>query len=441
VQYRESLYWTAEKYFGPQRLTRPAEAGREPAATQGPAPRFDLIEAGMTLQPPDAWQQLAGGKKLPGLVLGIEVSPYSRRNETGDYVPLSSALGRNVVLSVLPVSQQGAVMDTKLKQLQVVNEFKSGMSEIDARRAYMGFSVLQRMLDLNPGKLVNPNTGEATGEMTSGRANKLLLKAAAGFTPIEAKQAAQAVMDRVMKRHGDMPLLQAKTWREKHSRLLGAVQNEKGLVTFLFAIISAVAVVMVATTFYMTVLEKTRDIGVLRAMGASKFGIMNLYLGYGLAIGVVGAAVGLLIAWAIVTHLNQIQFLLAERLGTLLIWVGFTTLTAIGGGAAGALLGRRKNIGFEAGFIGFLLGLALMLTLAITAFESITIEVLTRFNDTYGWRMWNPKVYAFDKIPDEIDWFESSLICLGAILSSVVGSLIPAILAARLNPVEAIRHE
>ena len=65
-----------------------------------------------------------------------------------------------------------------------------------------------------------------------------------------------------------------------HAMALGAVQKEKGLLTFLFGVISVVAVVLILVIFYMIVLEKTRDIGTLRALGASQLGIASIFLGY-----------------------------------------------------------------------------------------------------------------------------------------------------------------
>jgi lipoprotein-releasing system permease protein len=376
VRYRKSLYWDTNKYFN---YTKPSKQNPDSAPTTQPsgadelADRWQLIESGMTFKPSKPLQQLTEGQPRPGLVLGIEANPVAnKRDSQGNYKPTHSAIGRAATLTVVPVSQQGAVTDTALRRVQIVNEFKSGLHEIDARRVYMDFSLLQQMLHMDPAEKVNPQTGEPTGAQTPGRANQVLAKAAPGYTPEQARAAAQDVVSTMLADHTDMPLMGAQTWQERHGTLLSAVQNEKNLVTFLFGIISVVAVVMVAQTFYMIVLEKTRDIGVLRAMGASKIGILNLYLGYGLAIGIVGALVGLAIAWGIVTNLNQIQDLIAQ-------WT--------------------------------------------------------------GWRMWDPKVYVFDKIPDEVDWVESAAICGGAVLASVVGALIPALLAARLNPVEAIRHE
>jgi lipoprotein-releasing system permease protein len=122
----------------------------------------------------------------------------------------------------------------------------------------------------------------------------------------------------------------------------------------------------------MIVLEKTRDIGTLRAIGASASGIAMVFLGYGLAVGVIGAGLGTLLAVGVVTNLNGIQ------------------------------------------------------------------EVL---DAVFGWRMWNPQTYYFDRIPDRVAWADVAGVAAGAVVSSVAGALIPALLAARQDPVETLRYE
>ena len=319
-----------------------------------------------------------GGGGLPEAIIGIEVSPFQQRDEDGHYSIDRSWAGSSAALSVVPLTEGGTMgtLDPKRQELLVVNEFKSGLYDIDSQYVFVPFETLQKLLNMDrrTGYTgVDPETGKGgTPEVIPARTNQLVVKAAPGVTVDVARAAVQKA---IVEFYQDDPYLiapRAYTWEEVHGALLGAVENEKGLVTFLFAIIGLVAVVMVATTFYMIVLEKTRDIGVLRALGASRTGIINLFLGYGLAIGVVGSLLGLALAVAIVTHLNGIQNVIA---------------------------------------------------------------------DATGWRMWNPQTYFFDRIPDTVNYFEAPRIVVGAILSSVIGAALPAWLAGRLRPVDALRYE
>jgi lipoprotein-releasing system permease protein len=56
-------------------------------------------------------------------------------------------------------------------------------------------------------------------------------------------------------------------------------------------------------------------------------------------------------------------------------------------------------------------------------------------------QIWDPEVYAFDTIPNTMAPKEVAIILGVAVVSSVLGALVPAIRAARLNPVEALRWE
>jgi lipoprotein-releasing system permease protein len=370
VEYGSTLHWSTEDYVeyvvgaGGRELDPLEQAYFEEA--------MDLKQAGMDFVPPVHLQGGPGDRQREGIVLGIEVNPRHRRDAQGQYDIANSAINRRVTLTVLPLTRQGGVLEPAARPMVVVNEFKSGLYEVDANRAYVSFDLLQQMLKMQEVPEADALTGEETGRVIPKRATEISLRGAEGYSLDEVEDAVQSATARFVQAHGDSPMLFVRSWEQVHAQLLNAVANEKGLVTFLFVVISIVAVVMVATTFYMIVLEKTRDIGVLRAIGASRGGIVHLFLGYGLAIGVVGAGAGLVLAVAVVTHLNEIQALLEQ-------W--------------------------------------------------------------FGWRMWDPQTYFFDRIPDTVKFIEAAAIVVGAILSSVVGALIPALLAGRLNPIEALRYE
>ncbi len=73
---------------------------------------------------------------------------------------------------------------------------------------------------------------------------------------------------------------------------LAAVQMETAILNVLLFMIIAVAGFGILAIFYMIVVEKTRDIGILKSLGASGGGIMGIFLAYGLSLGIVGSGVG-----------------------------------------------------------------------------------------------------------------------------------------------------
>src|SRR5205814_10574871 len=82
------------------------------------------------------------------------------------------------------------------------------------------------------------------------------------------------------------------TWEEKQGPLLAAISIEKGILNVLLFMIVGVAGFGILSIFAMIVVEKTRDIGILKALGASNVGVMNIFLGYGLLLGITGSCLG-----------------------------------------------------------------------------------------------------------------------------------------------------
>ena len=329
-------------------------------------------------------------------------------------------------------------------RIPAVNEFKTGYYEIDKSVIFVPFDWLQKSLKMQRFEEYT-DFNELTGEggeavIQPARCTDVYVKAADGVDAIQLQSAVWEAVDEFQRDSFDT-YISVLTWEDVHGTLLGAVKNEKGMVTFLFVIISIVAIIMVATTFYMIVLEKTRDIGVLRAIGAPATGVLNLFVTYGLAIGLIGSGLGVWLAWFTVTNLNNLQDALATRLATLIGTVVLAGLVALGVSIGSAIALRRRDFSLGAGIVVFLGTFAAIMAIAFYAFPSIDLPMISGYDKDIGWRMWDPKLYFFEKIPDQVYWPEVIAIGIGAVLSSVLGAVIPAVIAARLNPVEALRYE
>jgi len=241
-----------------------------------------------------------------------------------------------------------AVSDT----FTVVDFYESKMSEYDSNFVFVPIAALQRMRGM-----IDPQSGLSS-------VNSIQIKLAAGAD-------LDQVRDRLRKAF-PADLYAVATWRDKQGPLLAAVDMEMAVLNILLFMIIAVAGFGILAIFFMIVVEKTRDIGILKSLGAQASGIAGIFLGYGLFLGIVGAGAGLALGLAIALNINTI------RLG---------------------------------------------------------VEWCT------GQRVFDPSIYYFFKIPTIIDPTTITWIVAGAIGIAVASSVLPALRAARLQPVEALRHE
>ena len=139
------------------------------------------------------------------------------------------------------------------------------------------------------------------------------------FTAIQIKLRkgadANAIRDR-LKKVFDLQLYTVSTWQDNQAMLLHAIQTETLVLNILLFFIVAVAGFGILAIFYMIVVEKTRDIGILKSLGASGRGIMGIFLAYGLSLGIVGAGAGTLIGVLFSAHINEVAGVLERIQGS-----------------------------------------------------------------------------------------------------------------------------
>jgi lipoprotein-releasing system permease protein len=119
------------------------------------------------------------------------------------------------------------------------------------------------------------------------------------------------------------------TWEGKQGALLAAINIEKGILNVLLFLIIAVAGFGILAIFSMIVTEKTRDIGILKALGASNGGVMKIFLSYGLLLGVVGASLGSLLGVLLTENINEVEKWLGQLTGKKLFDPGVYYFTEI----------------------------------------------------------------------------------------------------------------
>ncbi len=177
----------------------------------------------------------------------------------------------------------------------VVDVFKSGMSEYDSNLVFMNLAQLQEYR-----VMVDPSTGERSITTI-----QIRLK---DFS--KSKEVVEQLRAAFPPGH-----FTVRTWEQKQGPLLAAVSVETAILNVLLFLIIAVAGFGILAIFFMIVVEKTRDIGILKALGAHASGVMAIFLSYGLGLGIVGAGAGVVLGLLFVWRINDIEALLTKVTG------------------------------------------------------------------------------------------------------------------------------
>ena len=303
------------------------------------------------LMPRGSWS----AKRVAAQIMGIDVERTRRVSNLlgavtagsmdpgSDGVVLGAALAQRLGVDVGDAIVLLADFDTsgrrprpRTRTLQVAGLFESGFYQFDQSLAYVALATAHDAYEIPP---------EA--------ADLIQLR-------LEDPWQAAAVAADLRSRLG----YGAQTWRERFPQFFAGVELTRMVLLLLLLLLIAVASTNVIGSLVMIVHDRTRQIGILRAMGATRGALARIYLLCGLFIGGLGVAVGL--------------------------------------------------------------GLAMLVCAAVAQWEIITVPA---------------SVYFIDHLPVYLDWTKIGAVSVITVLICLVAALVPALRAARLDPVEALRYE
>jgi lipoprotein-releasing system permease protein len=208
------------------------------------------------------------GEDLPGIVLGVELAKHLSA-ALKDTIQVVSPLGRMTPMGMMP----------KMKRFRVVGIFQSGMYEFDNTLAYISLEHAQSFFNLG-----DHVTGIEikTNDVYKVREIGLEIRRELGF-PFSTKD-----------------------WMEMNRNLFSALRLEKIAMFIILVLIVLVAAFNIISTLIMVVMEKNKDIAILKSMGAPSSEILKIFMIEGLVIGVVGTALGLILGLGIAFNLETV---------------------------------------------------------------------------------------------------------------------------------------
>ena len=204
-----------------------------------------------------------------GIVIGRELAK-NLNTFLGDEMTVISPIGTMTPAGMMP----------KYRRFEVVAIFDSGMFEYDTSLAFISLPTAQRFFNLNDA---------VTG---------LQIKT---DDVDRAPQVAQT-----LRRELGLPYW-TRDWTEMNRSLFAALRVEKVTMFVILALIVLVAAFNIVSTLIMMVMEKRRDIAILKSMGATKRAIMKIFILQGLMIGTAGTVAGALGGIALASSLERIR--------------------------------------------------------------------------------------------------------------------------------------
>ena len=238
-----------------------------PKATDAPAPAE--LRGGSDELDPDVVDAVREEDSYPGVVLGRELAK-TLHVYVGDEITLVSPVGDLGPLGIMP----------RARRFRVAAVFYSGMYEYDSSHAYLTLPVAQRFLDRDD------------------NISQIEVK-------VEREDRAGEVRQRLSATLADEHL-RVRDWKEMNKGLFSALELEK-IVTF---IILSIAIVVgsfcIICTLLLMVTEKSKEIAILKATGASDMGILKVFMTEGLLIGGIGTVFG--VATGLVLCLGLLWF-------------------------------------------------------------------------------------------------------------------------------------
>ncbi len=214
---------------------------------------------------------ISGKDNLPGIIIGRELNKILHLN-LGDVVTLFSPLGELSPFGPMP----------KSRKFKIVGIFYSGMYEFDQKFVYVHLSEAQKFFGLMQnvtGVEVTVNDIDKTVEMGEAIKNKI------GGYPYKVRN-----------------------WMEMNRNLFSAIRLEKIVMFIILAFIVLVASFNIISTLIMVVIERAKEIAILKTIGVKNRSVVRIFITEGLIIGIFGTIFGEIAGFLLCKMLSAYHF-------------------------------------------------------------------------------------------------------------------------------------
>lgn len=270
----------------------------------------------------DPWRafNIKGDANLPGFVIGVDM--WIGRNEKGEYYYDSNPAATALSVTCFPLTAKGAlakagtdVVNTKTFYFSDCSQ--SGLARVDGAVIYIPFEDAQILCGMAEPAPASPDGLRRAGA----RASWIHIKFKQGTNIEDGCQKIRQMWGKFYDEYKGkdnaelLSRVSVQSWKEHRRESIAGMEKEQAMLMMMFGLVGLTTVFIVYVVFYMIISHKTKDIGILKSIGASCGDVIVLFFGFAAGVGVIGSAVGVAGGMLFLRNINRIEGWLFERFG------------------------------------------------------------------------------------------------------------------------------
>ncbi|MHC4553725.1 MAG: ABC transporter permease [Planctomycetota bacterium] len=240
--------------------------------------------------------------QLDGCITGIDVIPFGRRNTDGTYSYNDKPVMMELVISAFPLNIKGGLRRSldlvSTKSFFYSDDSHSGLVKVDGAVIYIPLEQSQILCGMDsPIK----------------RISSLHIKFKNGASVQSSVVKVRQLWNEFVAKNADKPggelfsNVRVQSWEQNRRSVIAPMEKEQTMMTMLFLMLGVITVFIVFVVLYMIISHKSKDIGILKSMGAPMSSILGIFQLFSVFIALIGSLIGSVSGWIFLYKINDLE--------------------------------------------------------------------------------------------------------------------------------------